>query len=188
MKFRFTSQTKFNRRAIKRRSDSASVNALFSAAAYVRTTARRSIRKAKKASRPGSPPHTRQGQLRRSILFAVNTSRLFAVVGPAASLISDIARYHEFGGQQVLRAKRKDYRPGVVGPVDIREGKPRFAFLRTQRQANRARLLDWAIWPDSTLLKKRQYPARPFMGPAMQASIHQFSQTFNVSLAPANNL
>ena len=188
MKFNIKTKSRFNQRAVKQRSDATSLDALYKAGAYVRTAARRKIRKNKKASRPGQPPHTRQGQLRRAILFAVDDHDHSAWVGPSASLISDIAKYHEFGGVQVRKSKRKEYRVGGVGPVDVREGKPNFAFLKTQQQVEKARFIDRLAWPDSSLIKKRKYPARPFMGPALEASVKQLSKIFSVSLSPATSL
>lgn len=188
MKISVKSKSSFNRRLVKQRTDSAGVDALYRAGAYLRTTARRKIKKSNKASRPGRPPHTREGQLRNAILFAVDEGKKIAWVGPSARLISDIAKYHEFGGVQVRKSKRKEYRIGIPGPVDIQDGKPRFASLKTQRQVDRARFIDRLAWPDSALLKKRKYPPRPFMGPAMEASIKQLNKIFSVSLAPATSL
>jgi hypothetical protein len=207
----FKTKSKFNRRAVQQRSDSASVDALYKAGAYLRTAARRKIRKSKNPSRPGAPPHTREGQIRNAILFAVDAGKKIAWVGPSARLISDIARYHEFGGLEKIKAERKSYVHDGVGPIDIREGdvnpgywKSRrtgrrvkvkstkkhvrrgvaFARLRTTKQVERAKFIDRMLWPSTEMFKVRKYPPRPFMGPAMEASLRQLGKIFSASLAP----
>lgn len=188
MKIKVKATSTLNRRSIERRTHATAETSLYQAGAYLRTTARRSIRTSKKASRPGMPPHTRAGQIRRAILFAVDSKTLTAWVGPSATLISDIARYHETGGFQYKKSKRNEYQPGIRGPIDVGNGQARFAKLKTRKQVERARFIDRLIWPDSTLLKRRKYPARPFMGPAMEASIKRLSDILRVNLAPATSL
>jgi len=75
------------------------------AGAGLRLAAQRLIRTRKASSDPGKPPHTRQGALKRSILYAVEGDHT-VVIGPAASMISDVARAHEHGGQQRPRSLR----------------------------------------------------------------------------------
>lgn len=208
----FKTKSKFNRRAVQQRSDSASVDALYKAGAYLRTAARRKIRKSKNPSRPGAPPHTREGQIRNAILFAVDAGKKIAWVGPSARLISDIARYHEFGGLEKIKAERKSYVHDGVGPIDIREGYENpdwstingkrtrfkrtrqarrgvaFARLRTTKQVERAKFIDRMLWPSTEMFKVRKYPPRPFMGPAMEASLKRLGKIFSASLAPATTL
>jgi hypothetical protein len=188
VKFKLKTTSTFKQQALRQRSDQASLGALYKASAYLRTSARRSIRKSGRPAQPGRPPHTRLGQLKRSIVFAVDKKKLSALIGPSASLISDIAKYHEFGGVQVSKSARRTYRVGAVGPIDAPDGRPRFALLRTQRQVQRATFLDRQLWSDQSLIKKRRYPRRPFMGPALQASASQLKSIFRVSLSPATSL
>jgi phage gpG-like protein len=63
-------------------------------------------------SAPGSPPHTRFGQLKRSIVYAAAKGE--AVIGPRASIVGESATAHEFGGNY----KGEDY-PGrpFMGPA-----------------------------------------------------------------------
>ena len=80
--------------------------ALYRIGAFVRRSARQSIRRGKSASHPGSPPRTRTGFLRGRILFGVETTsvvigvplrstRAGAATGPAAL---------EYGGRtRILR-------------------------------------------------------------------------------------
>jgi hypothetical protein len=76
------------------------------AGASLRLAARRLIRTRQTSSQPGSPPNTRRGALRNSILYAVEGDHT-VVIGPAVHLISDVARVHEHGGRQRPR--------GVIG-------------------------------------------------------------------------
>ncbi len=90
------------------------LNALKSAGAYIRAAARHSVSQSPKASAPGSPPHTRRGLLKRSLLFGVERKRQSVVVGPAESLIGTSMTAHEFGG--VYRRRRYPRRP-LMGPT-----------------------------------------------------------------------
>ena len=66
-----------------RKARKANIKNLAHGGAAIRLTARRSIRKGKKASPAGSPPHTRRGLIRRAILYAVEKEKERVVVGPS---------------------------------------------------------------------------------------------------------
>ena len=52
----------------------------------------------RKASSPGSPPHTHKGVfLKRSIRFAKLPNNKGVIVGPMASMVGDAGAVHEFG-------------------------------------------------------------------------------------------
>lgn len=89
------------RRAMRR----AAFKNLGHAGASLRLAAQRLIKTRQNASEAGSPPHTRRGALRNSILYAVEGDHT-VVIGPAAHLISDVARAHEHGGTQRPRGMR----------------------------------------------------------------------------------
>jgi len=72
---------------------------LYRAAAYVRTTARRSIRRRKSPSAPNSPPSTRTGRLKKAIRFYVDQARGLALVGPSVDVVGPAGAEHEHGGQ-----------------------------------------------------------------------------------------
>ena len=78
--------------------------ALRRAGAYLRKAARNRVTTSEKASAPGSPPNTRQGLLKQSLLFGVD-KRLESVVIMVA---------HEFGGR--YRKRRYPKRP-LMGPT-----------------------------------------------------------------------
>jgi hypothetical protein len=100
--------TKSNIRFVKKRAKAGTFASLSHASATIRKTARQSIRKSKrKPSDPGKPPKTRQGQLKKSILYAVDKRKEVAVIGPARHLISDVAAAHEHGRKQTPRSIAK---------------------------------------------------------------------------------
>ena len=88
--------------------------ALRRAGAYIRKAARNRVSTGEKASAPGSPPHTRKGLLKQSLLFGVDSRRESVVVGPAESLIGTAMVAHEFGGR--YRKRRYPKRP-LMGPT-----------------------------------------------------------------------
>lgn len=77
------------------------------ASAYLMGIARRTIRRSKKPSKPGKPPHTRKGQLKRAVLFAVEGrgNNLRGLIGPSFSGVGRIMIAHEYG----VRFQGRDY-------------------------------------------------------------------------------
>ncbi|MCC6579872.1 MAG: hypothetical protein IT440_05475 [Phycisphaeraceae bacterium] len=99
---------------VKRAADRASFRGLGHAAAAIRLTARRSVRKSKRPSLAGSPPHTRKGQLKKAIVYAVEKGKQDAVVGPTHELVGPSAMAHEYGGK--FRGQNYPKRP-LMGPA-----------------------------------------------------------------------
>jgi hypothetical protein len=97
------------RRAMRR----ATFKNLGHAGASLRLAARRLIRTRQNSSDPGTPPHTRKGALRNSILYAVEGDHT-AVIGPASHLISDVAAAHEHGGTQRPRSLRGESKETLI--------------------------------------------------------------------------
>ena len=91
--------------------------ALRRAGAYIRKAARNRVSTSEKASAPGSPPNTRQGLLKRSLLFGVDKQRESAVIGPAENIIGTAMVAHEFGGR--YRKRRYPKRP-LMGPTLVK--------------------------------------------------------------------
>lgn len=91
-----------------------SFKSLGHAGAAIRLTAKRSIRRRKKASPEGQPPSTRKGQLRGAIRYEVEKQKDLVVIGPEHSKVGTSASAHEHGG----RYKRQRYpkRP-FMGPA-----------------------------------------------------------------------
>lgn len=71
----------FDRGAVSKLVDQRTKRVLSKIGAFVRATARESIRRAKKPSKPGRPPHTRTGLIKK-IIFIYNPSSKSVVVGP----------------------------------------------------------------------------------------------------------
>jgi len=72
----------FDRKKVIHAADRANRRNLSKAGAFIRTTAKHSIRKRKAASAPGSPPSSHTGLLRRFIFFGYERARQTVVVGP----------------------------------------------------------------------------------------------------------
>lgn len=85
-------------RRVKTAVDRASFRNLGHAAAGIRKFVFGSLKRRKKPSRPGQPPHTRgRAILKRSILFHVDRDRLSSIVGPTHSKVGIVGEAHEFG-------------------------------------------------------------------------------------------
>ena len=109
--------TRFN--SLERKVKQANFENLGHAAATLRKVARQSIRRRKKPSQPGGPPHTQTGRLKRSILYSVDRQRQSAIIGPAASIIGPAGAEHEHGGR--WRKERFPRRP-YMGPALMKIG------------------------------------------------------------------
>jgi hypothetical protein len=106
--------------------------------AFVRRTAKGSIRKAKKPARPGSPPHDHGGPLKRLIFFVWEAARRSVIIGPERlrSKEGDAPHALEHGGQTTstrkVRVGRSSYRATrkvtiaahpYMGPAAAKESK-----------------------------------------------------------------
>jgi len=90
------------------------VKSLRQAGAYVRKAARHAVKKSPKASSAGTPPHTRRGLLKRSLLFGVEPRRMAVVIGPAYQFVGISMTAHEFGG---MYRRRKYPKRALMGPT-----------------------------------------------------------------------
>jgi len=107
-------KTKDETRQVRAKAQQGSFKSLGHAGAAIRLTAKRSIRRRKKASPEGQPPSTRKGQLRGAIRYEVEKQKDLVVIGPEHSKVGTSAGAHEHGG----RYKRQRYpkRP-FMGPA-----------------------------------------------------------------------
>lgn len=122
-------KTFFDQRAVRRRLDKATRRVLSRFGAFVRRTARSSIRKRKRASRPGQPPSSHTGLLKRFIFFGYDRGRDSVVIGPqrlgqrgrgqAPSLLEygGVARLQRGGKRQRARVASRPY----MGPAFEKE-------------------------------------------------------------------
>ena len=102
----------FDRPAVTSRVDPATRKVLSKFGAFVRRTARSSIRKRKKPSPPGSPPSSHIGLLKKFIFFGYEPAKRSVVIGPVR--LSQKGRGEaphllEYGGSTKVehRGKRK---------------------------------------------------------------------------------
>jgi hypothetical protein len=72
----------FDRKAVTSRVDRATRRVLSKFGAFVRTTARHSIRPRKKISPPGQPPSSHTGLLKKFIFFGYDPRKDSVVIGP----------------------------------------------------------------------------------------------------------
>jgi len=84
LKYTFRSVTRnfIDDARIEREVNRAAMRAQRPAAAWIRITARRSIRRRRGYSRPGQPPHSHTGLLKRGIFYAWDRSTRSTVIGP----------------------------------------------------------------------------------------------------------
>ena len=68
----------------------------------IRIAAAASIEKSRSYSKPGEPPHTRKGQLAKSLWYSVEGSES-VVIGPRESIVGSHMEIHEFGGTYEVR-------------------------------------------------------------------------------------
>ncbi len=136
----------FDRAAVQRKLKPANRQALSRAGAFVRTSARSSIRPRKAVSAPGSPPsaHTRRSPNLRTIFFAYDPRTESVVVGPVRFNSAGVPRILELGGNVTLTQT-------LVGK----------AWLTNRKQINPRQ---------PVRMKTIKYAPRPFMNPALAAN------------------
>jgi hypothetical protein len=121
--FNMRGRSRFDVRKVRKKAEAGTFRSLNHAAAAIRLTARRSIRRSPKESTAGTPPHTRRGLLKRSLLYNVDKAKMRAVIGPAYSIVGRSGSAHEFGGKYY---GRKYPARSFMGPA-LKVNKPRIA-------------------------------------------------------------
>jgi hypothetical protein len=108
----------FTADAVVNRIDSTTQRALSMFGAFVRRTAKKSIRKSKKVSDPGKPPNAHTGLIGRFLYFAYDDKNRSVVIGPAGinSSYSEPGSLQalEYGGRFTLFEKAFKTRSGTV--------------------------------------------------------------------------
>ncbi len=100
----------FDRPKVRRAVDAARRRVLSKAGAFIRQTARTSIRKRRGTSKPGQPPHSHVGLLRRFILFGYDRQSESVVIGPVGIRGSTAPRVLEQGGTTTVTRRRRGKR------------------------------------------------------------------------------
>ncbi|MBI1373633.1 MAG: hypothetical protein GC159_12965 [Phycisphaera sp.] len=117
----------FDKKAVTSRTDRATRKVLSRFGAFVRRTARSSIRKRKKSSPPGSPPSSHVGLLKKFIFFGYEPQKRSVVIGPVQLTQKgrgEAPRLLEHGGTAPAKRgkKRATYRPRpYMGPAFEKE-------------------------------------------------------------------
>jgi hypothetical protein len=96
----------FDRKAVIDAVDKATRKVLSKFGAFVRTSARSSIRTAKGRSKPGRPPHSHSGLLKRFLFFGWDPSSRSVVIGPEklnGKNYGDAPDVLEHGGDTVIK-------------------------------------------------------------------------------------
>ena len=114
---------------------------LFRMAAYVRTTARNSIKRRKGDSAPGLPPYTKNGNLKRNIFYDIDFTNETLVVGPSLlpGMSGDVTDVLEHGGTIKRRSKR--YGKAITATYEARP------FMAPALQKSQSKLDE--IWGES---------------------------------------
>jgi hypothetical protein len=111
---RMRGRSRFDARKVRKKAEAGTFRSLNHAAAAIRLTARRSIRRSPKESAAGTPPYTRRGLLKRALLYNVDKAKMTAVIGPAYSIAGRSGSAHEFGGKYY---GRKYPKRSFLGPA-----------------------------------------------------------------------
>src|SRR5437763_11457169 len=96
----------FDKSPVLKAVDAAARSAFSKAGAFIRQTAKSSIRKRKKVSQPGQPPSSHEGSLRGKIYFGYDAGKKSVVVGPARYKNGTAPNVLEFGGS----VRREDHK------------------------------------------------------------------------------
>jgi hypothetical protein len=153
--------------------------------AYVRLTARRSIRKIGKkgkASLPGQPPKSRTGLLREHIYYVYDKNTRSVVIGAALLNRSTWAQKTLEGGGTIRQKnpRRRFRKIGDGGEIRVNEGKPsrtmklaeesevNYTLLTIQAQADRANRLNEELYGPAELVWT--IAPRPYMAPAFETA------------------
>lgn len=118
----------FDPNAVIRKADQAERRVLRRFGAFVRRRARTSIRKSKRISKPGQPPKSHTGRLRRLIVFGYAPATGSVVIGPlpfrgtavAPRLLEEggrVTRASDSGRTRTLQYRRRPY----MGPAFHKE-------------------------------------------------------------------
>lgn len=101
----------FDERAVRSALDAGTRKALSKFGAFVRRRAKSSIRKRRRISRPGEPPSSHTGKLRKSIYFGYDAQNKSVVVGPTKWSSSNAQALLEYGGIGRKKTRGALYRP-----------------------------------------------------------------------------
>jgi len=118
----------FDRKAVTGAVDRTARKVLSRFGAFVRTTARHSLRKRKAVSQPGDPPSSHVGLLKKLLFFGYDAGRKSVVIGPTPLHgTAEAPPLLEYGGRARVKDRKgksvlATYRPRpFMGPAFERE-------------------------------------------------------------------
>jgi len=100
----------FDTKTVRSKTDKATRRVLSKFGAFVRQTAKRSIRKRKRSSQPGKPPSSHIGLLKKFIYFGFDVVRRSVVIGPVRLTRKgrgEAPSVLEYGGTVTMRSRRR---------------------------------------------------------------------------------
>jgi hypothetical protein len=97
----------FDKPTVLRAVDKAKRAVLSKAGAFIRTTAKHSIRTKKGSTPAGQPPHSHEGSLRRLIYFGYDPATDSVVIGPVGFKRTGAPHVLEFGGKTEVQRRRR---------------------------------------------------------------------------------
>lgn len=110
-------RSQFDSRPVRKAGDKSLVSFFKRFGAFIRQTARQSLKKSKKPAPPGKPPHSHIGLLKRLLYFWVDTRKPYLIAGPAkinGAVSPNIPEALEKGGRtKVVGRKTKGSRPAT---------------------------------------------------------------------------
>lgn len=174
--------------AIEKAVDKSVALALSKWGAYVRRSARQSIKKRKKPSLPGNPPHSHEGSLKRLLNFYFDKVTKTVVVGPEIkSNSSGAPNTLEFGGASVKSPKNVDrkFKVGDFGPIRaVQDATGREVFVWTRLKSGKQCRRASELYKRYIVSKWRviKVAPRPYMNPAMMKNLHVAPYCFKASL------
>ena len=121
----------FNAKVVKKAVDRTTRRVFSRFGAFVRRTAKQSIRKRKKASKPGSPPSSHTGLLKKFIWFGYDPKTRSVIIGPARLTKNnrgEAPSLLEYGGKATIKRKSKRTKTRIrarpfMGPAFAKEQK-----------------------------------------------------------------
>jgi len=124
----------FDREKVIRSVERGQRRAMTRVGGFVRTTARRSIRKRKRASEPGKPPSSHTGLLRGGIFFNYEPDQGTVVIGPVKFKNSNAPEVLEYGGTATIRRRNTKNEKKRVERVRVRARPYMGPALETSRE------------------------------------------------------
>ena len=171
--------------------DKATARGLSRWGAYVRRSARQSIRPRKGPAPPGQPPHSHEGSLKGLLNFYFDRMTKTVVVGPEikAANATGAPNTLEFGGavSRLPVFTKRVFKVGEKGPIrKAKKGNSRksvvWTRLKTQKQCEHAQKIYESMNRKRVMATNFNVLPRPYMRPAMMKNLHVAPNCFKAVL------